>query len=286
MKTLLSSRGLFMLGFLLLAATNGVVLFGVASNRSGEPEALLTLTERELDLSYHVYEDNSGLALRLSWRALGLENLSGYSGWRNPRWLNTQKLEELGFKVVDDRDRHGRAGYDRVLPKEVFIVLELGGEPYRKALKRAVKVYEREKDMIPDTLDDKGVGARMEQAERRLERERFEATRLFAIDAGLDAGALRRKYKDQRRYIITKGLVKPGYRHGSSTEEGLGYILRLSVEEIHVPLEHKQIFTSIPGEYGSRKSKMESLRYEVRLAYGQRLEPWIVSVKPRADTSP
>jgi hypothetical protein len=285
MKTLFSSRGLFILGFIILAATNIVVLYGVASNRSGEPESLVMLTERELDLSYHAYEENNGLALRLSWRALGKEDPNGYSNWGNPLWLNRQKLDELGFDIDDHIDPYGRARYYRAIPKEVYIVLELGGEPYKEALERAVRMFEREKGFIANDPEEKNANDRLEYAERTLERERKEATRLFAIDAGLDVGILRQKYSDRARYIITRGVVKPGYQYDSSKDEIFGYILRLSVERIHVPLEHQKIFASILDQYDSRRNNFGSLPYKVQLAYGQRLEPWIVSVESRDETS-
>lgn len=285
MNKLLSSRGLFIYGFLILVATNAVVLYGVASNRSSEPESLVMLTERELDLSYHPYEENSGLALRLSWRALGKEDPSGYSSWRSPLWLNVEKLEQLGFDMGDHTTPYASSRYYRAIPKEVFIVLELGGEPYREALKRAVKVYETEKKSIQYTPENNNSQDRMDQAERKLERERLEATRLFAIDATLDASELREKYRDRARFIITRGVVKPGYQYDSSKEEVYGYILRLSVENIHVPLQHQLIFDSILDQYDSAKNNFGSLHYQVQLAYGQRLEPWIVSVSSRKATS-
>ena len=269
-----------MIAFLILMVTNAVVLYGVSSNRSGEPDSLITLSERELDLSYDVYEENSGLALRLSWRALGKDDPDGYPSWSNPAWLNRQKLEELGFEVGDDASPYDNTRYYRAIPKEVFIVLELGGKPYKEALKRAARSFDREKALIQNTQDDKNAQDRLEQAERKLERERLEVTRLFAIDAGLDASALREKYGDRSRFIITRGLVKPGYQY-SRKEENFGYILRLSVERIHVPLEHQQIFASIMNKYDSRKNSFGSLLYRVQLAYGQRLEPWIVTVTSR-----
>lgn len=282
MKTLLSSRGLFLLGFLILIATNMVVFIGVASNRSGEPESLITLTEREFALSYHAYEENSGLRLRLDWRALGKEASYGYTDWRSPLWLNNQKLKALGFDLddyvgSDSYDRH----YKKSIPKEVFIVLELGGEPYREALKRAEVAFERDKKLFAANPEDKSLKDNFERAERNLEHEHQEETRLFAIDAGLDALMLREKYKDKARLIIAKGVVKPGYRYNNKKEEVYGYISKLSVEMIHVPLEHRKMFDSILDKYDARINNSGSYHYQVQLAYGQRLEPWIVSVKSR-----
>jgi hypothetical protein len=71
MKILLSSRALFLLGFFMIVATNIVVLSGVASNRSGNPESEVILTERELQLPYKIHEENSGLTLSTSIHKFG-----------------------------------------------------------------------------------------------------------------------------------------------------------------------------------------------------------------------
>ena len=163
---------LFLLGFLVLIATNIIVLVGVASNRSNEPESQITLTERELALSYHTYEENSGLRLRLDWRALGKEDSYGYTDWRSPMWLNSQKLKALGFMLEDDVDAYGYSNrYKRSIPKEVFIVLEVGGEPYREAVKRAEAVFEREKRLFEGNPEDKPMKDNFERAKRNLEHE-------------------------------------------------------------------------------------------------------------------
>ncbi len=51
----------------LLVIVNIVVLAGVGRNRSGAPDAVLELTERELPMSYRGSEDkeNTGMSLRL-----------------------------------------------------------------------------------------------------------------------------------------------------------------------------------------------------------------------------
>ena len=57
-------------GAALIVLTNAIALVGVAYNRSGEPDSTLTLTRRELQMSYRWWRDreNSGIALRLLWR--------------------------------------------------------------------------------------------------------------------------------------------------------------------------------------------------------------------------
>jgi len=281
MKILLSSRGLFAIGFIILVSTNILVLSGVVSNRSGEPESQIILTERELQLPYQVHEENSGLALRLVWRALGKEDeYNNYPDWRTPAWLSAEKLEELGFNIKNYLKSAGDTTfYKQPIPKEVLIVLENDGEPYREAVRRATVALEREESVFKLNPEDKRIRDNFERAEERLKRERIKLTRLFAIDAGLDLKKLRDKYVDQSRFIITKGLIEPRYDHNQKKQEVFGYISGLSVASIHVPLKHRRVFDSILAQEKSTRSDFESPRFEVELAYGSRLEPWIVSVK-------
>ena len=287
MKILLSSRGLFILGFVILLATNIVVLSGVASNRSGEPESQITLTERELQLKYQVHKENSGLALRLAWRALGkVEDDSNYPGWRSPAWFGGEKLKELGFNIKDYLSSNGNTTfYKQPIPKEVFIVLENDGEPYREALKRAKLALEKKESSFKLNPGDKSLRNKFERAEKRLKRESITETRLFASDAGLDPKKLREKYRDRTRFIIIKGLVKPRYNYNKKRKEVFGYITKLSVANIHVPLKYRDILDAIIAKDIYRKNEFGSPRYKVELAYGKRLEPWIVSIKHMDDKS-
>ena len=60
-------------GVALIAATNAVVLLGVAYNRSGDAESLLTLGKREFAKigEWGLRREDSGLTLRLHWRTPG-----------------------------------------------------------------------------------------------------------------------------------------------------------------------------------------------------------------------
>lgn len=277
MKIRLSSRGLFLLGFLMLVVTNLVVLIGAVFNRSGEPESQLTLTERELQLPYRVHAENSGLALRLTWRALGKNR----SDWRTPAWLNAEKLEQLGFHLNRFRSATGSSPfYRRPLPKDVFIVLENDGKTYQEAVKRAEAALDKEKRLLAINPGDKRLQQNFETAEKRLARERVAKSRLFAIDAGLDAKTLRQQYADRTRFIIVKGRVKPGYAYHREKNEVTGHIADLSGANIHVALQHRKIFDAILSQDKATRNESGAPRYEVKLAYGSRLEPWIVSVHP------
>jgi hypothetical protein len=286
MKIPVSSRGLFALGFLLFAATNIAVLSGVASNRSGDPEAQIILSERELQLPYRSHEGNSGLALRLAWRVSGREEDNNYLNQRSPSWLNAEKLAELGVKTNDQRSSNSDAAYHKLpIPKEVFIVLENNGEPYRAAVKRAEGIFEKEGVLFRSNPEEKRLRENFERAENRLKQMRLTESRLFAIDAGLDPQKLRNTYRDRARYIITKALIEPTYRGDDKGQEVVGYITRLSVENIHVPLVHRQVFEAILAQGRSIQNEFGPPRYKVGLAYGSRLEPWIKSVERMDDIS-
>lgn len=290
MKILLSSRGLFALGFMVLAATNIIVLFGVASNRSGNHDAQIILTERELQLPYQTYQthkENSGLSLRLDWRALGRdEDTVNYMDRRSPAWFNAEKLEELGFNINDNlSSKDNKTFYRKSIPKEVFIVLENDGEPYRAAVKRAEVAFEKEGGLLKANPEDKMLRGNFERAEKKLKRMRITESRLYAIDAGLDPKKLRKKYGDQARFIIAKGLVKPTYHGDNKGKEVVGYITKLSIENIHVPLNYRKIFDVVLAQGKLKHNEFAPPRYKVELAYGSRLEPWIMSVESMDDKS-
>ena len=282
MKIRLSSRILFILGFILLVATNILVLSGVAINRSGEPDCQVTLTERELNLPIKKNKENSGLTLKLQWRALGEFNASRYYQYnRRPFWFNAAKLEELGFNINKIKRSKGNNRRVVSIPKEVFIVLEYNGGSYNEAVKRAEAFLEKKETLFNSNPGDERLRKDHKIAQDQLERERRANSRLFVIDAGLEADRLREKYSDRTRFIIAKGLVKPMSDYNKKSVAG--FISKLSISSINVPLEHRKIFESIPARNRYNNGIQKSPRFEATLIYGSRLEPWIKSVKSLAD---
>ncbi|MDY6952839.1 MAG: DUF4824 family protein [Thermodesulfobacteriota bacterium] len=280
MKGLLSSRGLFVLGLVVLLATNVAVLLGVASNRSGEPEAVLLLTERELNWPYRIHKEDSGLALQLAWRAIGKEKEETYYvDWRTPEWFDGKKLKEVGFDVEDlTMPEYTSERYKVPVAREVLIVLEYDGEPYKEAVRRAETALEKATKAFELDREDEELGKHLERAEKRLEGEEVWESRLFAIDAGLDAARLRQKYRDPERFIITPAVVEPTRYYGDDEKELQGYISWLSVGNINVPLTLRRELAAFLDVDKSRESESRRPRYTIELAYGKRLEPWIRSV--------
>ena len=274
----MTARGLFGLAFAVLLAANIVVLAGVAANRRGEPESEMVLTERELPLPFRLHRENSGLALQLIWRTLPREREDDgyYYDSRSPAWLDAGKLQELGFDPEDyvvDRTHAGRS--KEPIPREIFVVLENDGAAYREAIRRAEAALAADEARWRAKSDDKMLKERFDEAGKRLKRERITASRLFAVDAGLEPGLLRGKYTDRSRFLIIRGLVKP-YHSTAGREEAGGYLSDLAIENIHVPLNRRQVFDALQAQDQSRRDEFAEPRYRVEVAWGRRLEPWIV----------
>jgi len=266
LKKYLSSRILFISAFILFAATNIIVLWGVAANRSGKPEAHATLTQRELALPYRMHEENSGLALQLEWRVP--EDLTSSYRWNSPAWLDSEKLEALGFDLSQKN-----------ISKQVFIVLEYDGKLYKQSLEKAKLKLKEAENSLKLNPENKNLRNDLKYAKEQLEQERHQNTRLFAMDAGLDADRLRLKYKDRSQFIIAKGLISTVFNASENSQKISGYISKILTTNIYVPLKYRPIFDALTPRYQQNKQDMSFPRFEVSLAFGNRFEPWITDVK-------
>jgi hypothetical protein len=126
--------------------------------------------------------ENSGIALRLLWRVhkeeIGDEIDTGtwYAGvGGTPAWLTKPKLAELGFDVSqpENSDR-GRKHYEKQLPREVRLVLELDGRAYAEALERAKRYADREDALRAANPDKK-------EFERRYKRLESTSTAVCSV---------------------------------------------------------------------------------------------------------
>lgn len=281
-----SARHTLGAGAALILAVNVIALAGVGYNRSGEPESTLLLTERELRRPHQDWgfdHENSGLALKLQWRVLAdgtHKNDSLYvfmDRYSDPVWLTPGKLAELGVDVsVPPDTERARRRYEKLPAKEVFIVLELNGNTYRAVLERA-RTNAREAAGAPKP-SDRDMVSRAQAAAKRLEHEEHAATRLFAADAGTDMHALRAKYPDRSLYAIVHGRIQPRLTGEGKDARVRGYIEALSIDEINVPLEFRPVFEGLAPSYDY---STPSRRFEARVNYGRRLEPWLASARKR-----
>jgi hypothetical protein len=274
---------LLLLGVLLIVGVNAVVLAGAAWNRSGEPDALLWLSERELALPWRSADrrDNSGLALDLRWRVATADSSEApthmYHG-HAVDWLDADALRALGFDipqsgVIDEKLRR------RWLPRMAWLVLEIGGDAHARAVAGAQAQHDEAVARQVALPDDRESRDRLQQALTRLQQERDEHSRLFVIDGGPDPDRLRARYADRDRYLILRGRVVPVAVSEASTARTLrGRIEAIDITRVHVPARFHAVF---PGHFDSDAAGHAAARHEVALATGKRREPWITEARAR-----
>jgi hypothetical protein len=270
-------------GLALIVLTNAIALGGVAWNRSGEPESVLKLTQREL-WEPHVYgfsREEGGLQLNLRWRVLPADpDVAFYGEYQGaPEWLDEAKLKELGFDVSPPpATRRASWRYDRQLPREVLIVVEFDGPAYQKALERARERAAKEAAKGAAT-GKTGPGTPAEQAATFLKNEETANSRLFAMDAGRDAQALRARYPDRARYAIVQGKVRASHLFGRGKDpRWTGYIEGIQNGQVNVPLEFRRAIERAPRPVPRWPAAADRPAFEVTVAFGRRFEPWILAV--------
>lgn len=272
------------LGILLLV--NALALGGAAWNRSGI-DSQLKLSERELRAPYVWQGDSedSGKALMINWRAQPasrseeLAYLSPYTSYgADPGWLDAAKLASLGFNVTpppsDAQDRDWRRRAQRVT-----LVLEFDGRAYAKSLALSAADAEQSKAKAVLAPKDEALASRAKESADALHENKTRASRLFAVDAGLDPAKLRMKYADRRRYLLVPALVQMYWlRNADRSWHVAGSIERLLGPQIHLSRGEARALAAALGP-GNGPGDLKPI--EVEVAFGRRLEPWIVSARVR-----
>lgn len=274
-------RATLIAGLALMALTNAVALGGAAYNRSGQPDSQLALTQREVQApspysSRRHRDENSGLALTLQWRCLN-DGETAYLGNRyclSPPWLDAAKMAALGFdgRKLAPADGSEASLWRSVnqLPREVLVVLELNGPAYKEALRRSEKAYA---DAVGSNKDESD----QRSAKGELEYERDHSSRLFAVDAGLDLHALRTQYPDRSAYAIVHARVQPIWSERKA--KARGRIDDVHAEHINVPIEWRRALDGAKNRPANDDDKTPP--FDALVAFGQRLEPWLVSAARR-----
>lgn len=99
-------------------------------------------------------------------------------------------------------------------------------------------------------------------------REDEPGRRLLVVGIAGEAEALRQRYPDAARFLITRCVVRM-----NRSDEGLtGYLDGLRVPQIHVPLPYSRTLGALEPRSGA--GELEP-RYTVTLCYGKRHEPWV-----------
>lgn len=279
-----SRRTALLAGLALILLTNAFALGGVWWNRSGEPDSVLALSERELRVVAGSRSENSGLALGLEWRAVPFDEPdAAFGAWmwadraNSPAWLDRDKMQALGFRPAPAADQPRRSAERS---REVLIVLELDGPVYHAHRERMQARAEREIALPGLDPQNREFAQRAERAREYLDGEAHRS-RLFAVDAGLDLAELRAAYPDRSRHAIVRGELTP-VQYPPSAKGPHGYIRLLRVGEVHVPFAHRALFESVPA--GPRPigggADPDGPAFVAELAFGKRLEPWLRRIEP------
>jgi Domain of unknown function (DUF4824) len=275
----------------LVVLVNALILGGVALNRRTPPEATLILSERELSATvtspfYFGNDENSGLTLKLRWAvltpAVAEQEFSNPWGerWGPAAWLDRKKLATLGFDVTPQSDERAQSRYnERVQAREVLLVLEMNGDAYQSALQQIrTRAAQAAATAAADSLDARLVNEaqRLRETARRLERD---STRLYVVDAGLDATALRRRYPDRMRYAIVRGNVQPLVVGRGAAQQLFGRVAAVHCADLSVPVNLRAPLPRPPLRYDDRGQP-----YQVKVSFGRRFEPWIEGARRTAPT--
>ncbi|GLK89939.1 DUF4824 family protein [Pseudomonas turukhanskensis] len=252
----------FWLGAGLIVLSNALALGGVVYNRSGEPDSLLRLSERELSMAYGVVVEGSeyaGQVLELDYRVA-------------KGWVNVQKLRSLGFAAQDSSTTFRR---DRV-QREGLVVLELNGVQYQAELAAAEADLKQTLDTFAAAPQSAEARQKMEMAQYELDRLRASSTRLYVVDAGLDGDTLRERYPDRTRYSVVRANLRMGVQWKPAASAEDDYLLYADLPNLSVPGQWRTVFSAWqPYD----RSAEERSKVSVELAFGKRLEPWITSAQ-------
>jgi hypothetical protein len=274
----------------LVVAVNALVLVRVAANRRGDPDASLTLTEREMPIAFvSPTSESSGVSLQLN-----VEHFVPWSSGRYTRdleldplaWLDADKLAALGFDV-----RLPKSGEDaeilmqRQVPRHAYAVIEHRGRAFDAYRRR---LAERFGLVGLDLEDAKPIPASNGSDRASAERELRNGSRLFIVDVGRDPAALRQRYPDRNSYLIAPAKVRafldrdPPWTNCESPSCRVRGSVLLLIDEVIVPRRLQGKLPEVPRLASYRWSGEHAPRYEVVLRAGKRYEPWIEEIGPLA----
>jgi hypothetical protein len=290
-------------GTLLVVATNAIVLLGVAYNRKQPATSELILTERELatPVGWSLAKENSGMNLQLNVQIPTAKevNLAGgidYRGfpWGAVPWLTTEKLKSLGFPISQDEAAEvAKRADEKLLPRDVYVVLELNGASYQDHLQEVAAKTARDEQLANADPNDKTLKERAQYSRRQANRTENLESRLYCVDASLDPAALRGKYPDRYTYAIVRGTIRTSVVERNGKWRVDGQFSGVRIPQINVPLNYRPIFG--PSKLRSYSDAVAILieepaadqnkvaHYTVTVDWGRRLEPWIASTSAQSN---
>lgn len=291
-------------GCALILLSDFAILATAAWNRRGEPEARLTLTERELALPGGRQDEGTGLVLSLllAHDAPGVvRRTARWKQYELPSfdypWLDRDKLRELGCRTdLDPADPVAAERYGYAMARRVYLVVEYEGEAWKHWLEGRGEEVRQLRRQVEEGAAERSA---LVDAEALLALDRTMRSRLVAVDAGLDADLLRLRYPDGRRFAVLAGLLRPKILRPEGGAPVLsGQLEGLLAGRVHVTRELlRHLEPYLPDETWEEVETRErneaaagwpiptAPRYGAVLAVGRRHEPWLVDVTTPTQTS-
>lgn len=234
----------------LILIVNSTVLARAFYNRLEPNQGQITLSERELPLAWRDFgiAENNSLALRLDWSTLHDKQRPA----REPQWLTEEKLAELGIRA--NLQPSSEDGYD------LLVVLEFDGLAYQSDLAKA-----RAELQVPveDSEKAKVLNKARQDALNHLERR---ASRLYAMDAGLDLDTLRKRYPARDRYLILPGRLQVNHYQTQNQARLSTYLSLRANDPLNMPYQLRKLWQAQPAPPN---------HYQIQLTVGRSLEPWL-----------
>lgn len=259
----MTNRGLLAAAAVLLVA-NAAILGGAMRNRAGNPDAVVRLSERELQSWGNQSEGAEEFVnLRLSWQMA--------PGPDGKTWFNRARLEALGARDLPAADDTTRTRGWMEPTRPGFVVLELAGPAWERwtAADQAARDAAAAKAK-PDSDDS----APMHQPSDHV----ITNSRLMAIDFGLDAPALRDRYPERSQYLILPATyradITPAVRDSAGRVTAParvdGIIDRLLPGTVHVPRPLRDSLLTL-----GVARRDSTTHFDVTLKVGKKWEVWV-----------
>jgi hypothetical protein len=269
--------GLWWAAALVVASNLGAWGFATL-NRSGEPEAVVELTERELRLPAK-QADNTALMLSLVFERP--RPAGPLRPQREVGWFDRAKLQSIGFDCSAPVTPENASRYI-MPPRSTYAVLEYEGEAWRKQMA----------EPLPEPVQIGGAGpagAQPPEASSRGGQDRLLQSHLVVIDVGNDPVTLRQRYPDRRRAAIVEATAELQFVNNPGQTPFLaGRVMSVLPGEINVPREWLVLLEGLQTErkVTTWPPPLHDPRYRVTVKWGRNLEPWIADVQLLMPTAP
>jgi hypothetical protein len=255
----------------LVVVTNLVMLASARANRTGEPDALVRLTERELRVQRSTERDSAPQLWLFAGRA------------DDDSWLDGARLAALGVDCsLPASDESAPLFYARQLPRTIFGVYEFDGPAWQREVQR----FEARRRVAENDPTESVRTVTIANIDRELQG----STRLLAVDAGLDAASLRRAHPDRQRYLVLPSSLRVTARAFDADGRKIAMVLRGSISptttELIASRDLRRAAERLAGTDPAGRWADVPPHYYATIAVGRRHEPWIVSVEPIDTLSP